>query len=61
MKRVASFLKFLNIGMCGTKGRKFLSVLRYVAKELHFIYVCEKQFSNKVTVHFNFFSLGYPT
>jgi len=34
-----------------SQGLKFLSVLRYVAKELYFIHVCEKQFSNKVTVH----------
>ena len=65
MKTVVSYLMFLNteicIGICGTQGLKFLSVLRYVAKELCFINVCEKQFSKKVTVHFNFFGLGYPT
>jgi len=30
---------------------KFLSVLRYITKELYFFNVCEKQFSNKVTIY----------
>lgn len=30
---------------------KFLSVLRYITKEMYFFNVCEKQFSNKVTIY----------
>lgn len=65
MKTVPSFLIFLNteicIGIYGTQGVNFLCVVRYCTKEFYFINICEKQFSNKVTVHFNFFGLGYPT